>query len=67
MEPIKSQERLWLLRCKNAKCGTSFDYFGRLRRTAINCTNCGKRYEYDVADFRAVQIFKSKRIIDTPG
>lgn len=51
MEPIKSQERLWLLRCKNAKCGASFDYFGRLRRTAINCTNCGKRYEYDVADF----------------
>ncbi len=51
MEPIKSQESLWLLRCKNQKCGSSFDYFGRLRRTAVNCTNCGKRYEYDVAEF----------------
>jgi len=48
--PTKSEESLWQLRCKNVKCGAFFDYFGRLRRTAVSCTNCGKRYEYDVAE-----------------
>ena len=51
MEPITSQDSLWLLRCKNENCRAFFDYFGRLRRASANCTNCGKRHEYDVADF----------------
>jgi hypothetical protein len=51
VETIKSQDSLWLLRCKNEKCGEFFDYFGRLRPTSVNCTNCGKRYQYDVSDF----------------
>jgi hypothetical protein len=51
METTESQESLWMLHCKNEKCRALFDYFGRLRPTSVNCTHCGKRYQYGVADF----------------
>lgn len=51
MEMTKSRESLWKLRCKNEKCLEFFDYFGPLRLSSVNCTNCGKRYQYVVNDF----------------
>jgi hypothetical protein len=44
---------LWMLQCKNAKCGEFFDYFGRLSAlTIISCTHCGKSSKHVVSDFR---------------
>jgi hypothetical protein len=51
METTESQESLSMLHRKNGKCRAFFDYFGRLRPTSVNCTNCGKRCQYGVADF----------------
>ncbi len=52
MEAIKSEDSLWLLRCKNERCRKVFDYWGRLRPTRpIHCTHCGKVSFYGVADF----------------
>ena len=51
VETIKSQDSLWLLRCKNEKCRAFFDYFGPLCPASVNCTHCGKRHQYAVADF----------------
>jgi hypothetical protein len=51
METLKSEGSVWLLRCKNEKCRVFFDYFGRLRPTAVHCTNCGQRNQYTVVDF----------------
>ena len=48
----KQPKSLWMLHCKNEKCGEFFDYFGRLRSSIpINCTHCGKPSRYDSADF----------------
>jgi hypothetical protein len=45
-------DRLWKLRCKNEKCGSFFDYFGRMRSDkGIACTNCGQSLQYRVAEF----------------
>jgi hypothetical protein len=43
---------LWKLQCKNEKCKTFFDYYGRLgSMKAIPCTNCGKSVQYRVGEF----------------
>jgi hypothetical protein len=48
----ESQDKLWVLQCKNVKCGDFFDYFGSLRSgRPISCTHCGKSSQYGVADF----------------
>ncbi len=53
VEMTEFQDSLWMLRCKNQKCGKFFDYFGRLRpSTHINCANCGKASRYGVGDFK---------------
>jgi hypothetical protein len=56
-----------MLRCKNKKCGASFDYFGRLRPTSVNCTHCGKRYQFDVGDFGRHSSEKSRRSQPSSG
>ena len=49
---IESQDKLWLLHCKNDKCNEFFDYFGRLLSTkSIHCTHCGSFSQYGGADF----------------
>ena len=50
MNEVKNN--LWMLECKNEKCKTFFDYFGRLSSfMGISCTHCGKSSKYAVADF----------------
>jgi len=43
---------LWRLQCKNVKCKSFFDYFGRvLSNTGISCSHCGIYSKHVVADF----------------
>ena len=52
LEITESKDSLWMLHCKNEKCGRFFDYFGRLDTyRAISCTHCGKSSKYHHADF----------------